>query len=168
MSERVSRRTMPEQKPGRSVQTYATPRPFLCAAAAMLRIQAFAIDLAASRNNTVSPVYFTEADNALACAWPDKGWCWLNPPFGRLAPWVEKCDEARERGVRVAALLPASVGSNWYARHVHGKAFVLFLRPRLTFVGETAPYPKDLMLCLYDGPRVGSAVWDWRNEGWND
>jgi len=159
----------PPQKPGRSRQDYATPPAFVRAVEQMLGIEHFDVDLAASRENTVAPCYFTEADDALARDWikdslpasvPRFGW--LNPPYSRIKPWVEKCDEEAERGLRIAALLPAAVGASWCARHVHGKAFVLFLRPRLVFVGETAPYPKDLMLCLYDGPRVGHATWDWK------
>ena len=88
---------------------------------------------------------------------------WVNPPFARLGPWVEKCAwESHEQGLRIAALLPADVGTEWFATHVAGKAHELFLRPRPIFVGETAPYPKDLMLCLYDGPRIGYTTWDWR------
>jgi phage N-6-adenine-methyltransferase len=155
----------PPQKPGRSKQDYGTPPAFVRAVEQMLGIKHFDVDLAASRENAVASSYYTEADDALKHGWFGRAgdaWCFLNPPYARIAPWVEKCDEEAERGLRIAALLPAAVGSNWFARHVAGKAHVLFLRPRLVFVGETAPYPKDLMLCLYDGPRVGHATWDWK------
>jgi hypothetical protein len=62
-------------------------------------------------------------------------------------------------------LTPASIGTEWFRRHVLGRAFVLGLSPRLTFVGTTAPYPKDLMLTVWGGPYgPGFGCWNWRND----
>ena len=126
----------------------------------------FAHDLAASTENAVCERFFSAEQDALKQSWVyhlgTHQFGWLNPPFARISPWVEKCDEEAEQGARIAVLLPASVGTDWFAKHVAGKAAVLFLRPRLTFGGEKDPYPKDLMLCLYDGPRTGYAPWDWK------
>ena len=156
----------PPQKPGRSKQDYGTPWEFIHAVERMLGINAFTMDLAASATNAKAQRYLTARNDALAHPWRAHvrrhDWCWLNPEFGVIAPWVEKCATEKPRGLRVATLLPAGVGTNWFAEHVEGQAHVLLLRPRLVFVGETAPYPKDLMLCLYDGPRVGCSTWDWR------
>ena len=58
-------------------------------------------------------------------------------------------------------LVPASVGSCWFADHVFGKALVLPLRPRLVFVGETHPYPKDLMALAWEG-YAGFELWKWK------
>lgn len=57
-------------------------------------------------------------------------------------------------------LVPASVGSRWFAEHVHGWARVLALSGRLSFDG-IAPFPKDLILAVYGEP-PGFDVWDWR------
>lgn len=89
---------------------------------------------------------------------------WLNPPFAEIGSWVSKCEATAGPwgdGGRILVLLPASIGSRWFADHVHGKALVLALSPRLTFVGHTAPYPKDLMLLVY-GTHPGFDVWRWR------
>jgi DNA (cytosine-5)-methyltransferase 1 len=152
----------PKQKPGRSKQDYGTPPSFLEAVKRRLGIDTFAIDLAASKHNAVDFAFYDERQNALARDWPVGGWCWLNPPFGQLEPWVRHTFEQSRRGARVAMLVPAGVGSNWWRDHVHGKAFVLLLNGRITFVGETAPYPKDCVLLLY-GPDVapGYDVWQW-------
>lgn len=57
---------------------------------------------------------------------------------------------------------PASIGSNWFAEHVHRRALVLGLNgPRLKFEGSPDPYPKDLMLVCY-GESPGFDVWRWR------
>ena len=71
--------------------------------------------------------------------------------------------ESMGPGRRILLLTPASVGSRWFADHVWGHALVLALSPRLTFVGETHPYPSDLILSVYD-PEMerGFAPWRWR------
>ena len=64
-------------------------------------------------------------------------------------------------GSRIFLLTPASIGANWFAEHVYGKAHVLALQGRLTFVGHKQPYPKDCILSVY-GVKPGFSVWDWR------
>src|SRR5262245_23845034 len=115
---RNSSMPVPKQKPGKSKQDYQTPQEFLAATCDMLNIEGFDWDLAASPENTVAPNFFTEADNSLAQDWTKcQGWCWLNPPFSHIAPWAQKANEAR--GTNIAMLIPASVGSNWWAQYVH-------------------------------------------------
>jgi phage N-6-adenine-methyltransferase len=156
----------PIQKPGRSRQDYGTPEDFLSAVKGRLGIAEFSVDLAASESNAVADEFFDEKSDGLAQEWPKYGVCFLNPPFARIEPWVKKAYRESRRGVRVAVLVPAGVGSNWWAKWVHGKACVLLLNGRITFVGETAPYPKDCVLLLY-GPDIapGYDVWQWAVKG---
>lgn len=152
----------PQQKPHRSRQDYGTPPSFL--AAVERRFGPMSWDLAASKENSAAPYCFTEGFDSLAQDWAGlTGNLWLNPPFADIAPWSAKCDASAGPGRRILLLTPASVGSNWFAKHVHGKALVLALNPRLTFVGESAPYPKDLMLSVWDGYGTsGFGVWRWK------
>lgn len=164
-------RKMPAQRPGLSFQGVGTPREFLDAVQG--RFGAIGIDLAAVASNRVVGSYLgPDHDvpwrrNALSaeCQWnwgAIAGLRWLNPPYDRIEPWAAKCAEQSTIGpARIAMLVPASVGSNWFAEHVFGKALVLFLRPRLTFVGHATPYPKDLMLAVYAEP-PGVECWKWR------
>jgi len=158
--------TMPAQKPGRSRQDYATPPEFIAAVKQRLGIESFVIDLAASADNTKAPLYFDEENDSLAQDWTTYAWdewCWLNPPFANIAPWAEKCKEAAIAGVRIAFLVPAAVGSNWFRDYVDGWAHVLMLNGRISFDGE-GPYPKDCILCLYGPMHQGYSVWDWRKQ----
>lgn len=147
---------MPEQKPGRSRQDYGTPTDFLDDIQENLIHERFVWDLAADETNTAVPgCFYDEAADSLSdkCpwAWAHGGWAWLNPPFAKIGPWVLKAyTEALTKNAQVCVLVPASVGSIWWAMWVHQKANVFFVRPRLTFVGEKDPYPKDLALLLYD------------------
>jgi hypothetical protein len=70
-------------------------------------------------------------------------------------------------GAKTTMLVPAAVGANWWRDHVHEEASVLFLNGRLTFVGHTSPYPKDLALLLFATHTDHVApkwyeVWNWR------
>jgi len=154
--------TEPKQKPGRSKQDYATPPEFI--AAVVERFGVLAWDLAASHENAKAPHYFIEADNSLDQNWSAlQGNRWLNPPFCDIGPWAEKCSKTTlPSGDRIFLLVPASVGSNWFHRHVHGKALVLALSPRLSFDGKN-PFPKDCMLCVY-GRHAGFDVWRWNEK----
>lgn len=161
----MSDRSMPAQKPGRSKQDYGTPPAFLEAVKRRFGIAAFAIDLAASQENAVAPLFYTEAQNALVQPWRTKSreLAWLNPPFADLAPWVEKAWTESRTAARIAMLVPAGVGANWWRDWVHQKAFVLLLNGRLKFVGELDYYPKDCCLLIY-GPDVaaGYEMWSWQ------
>lgn len=160
---------MPKQKPGRSKQDYQTPPEFLEAVRNRLD-DYFIYDLAASSDNCVVYSYFDESMDSLKQDWtklrdadePNK-WCWLNPPYGNIEPWVKKCAEESLKGAHIACLVPASVGANWWRDYVENDAYVLFLNGRLKFVGAKDYYPKDCALLLYTPfIRSGSAVWDWR------
>lgn len=156
-------RALPKQKPGRSKQDYQTPSAFLAAVKHRLSIVTFDIDLAASGQNTAARRYYSEAQNALVQPWKvGLGWNWLNPPFANIGPWAERAWLQSQEGAQTAMLVPAGVGANWFRDFVHGKAQVLLLNGRITFVGETMPYPKDCCLLLY-GPHVTPVytVWTW-------
>lgn len=154
---------MPKQKPGKSEQVVCTPPEFLKALKHRLAIDEFIIDLAADEMNTVAASYYDEADDSLTLSWAFDGWGFCNPPYSHIEPWVKKAYEEAQTGAKVAMLLPASVGSNWWANWVIGKAYVTFLNGRITFIGHKSPYPKDLVVLLYapflDG---GSCVWSWQ------
>jgi phage N-6-adenine-methyltransferase len=150
------------QKPGRSRQDYGTPLDFINAVEASWG--PLSLDLAASDENHKAPVWITPEQDSFSYDWSVAG-CrlmWLNPPYSDIAPWAAKCAATKlVRGSRIFLLVPASVGSNWYADHVHGKAHVLALSPRLTFEGCADPYPKDLLLAVY-GEAPGFDVWRWK------
>lgn len=155
---------MPAQRPGRSKQDYSTPPEFI--AAVEKQWGKLELDLAAREDNAKAQYYLTPEDDSLSCAWhQDYGSVvrmWLNPPYADIGPWAAKCAETRlVPGGRIFFLVPASIGSNWFAEHVHGRALVLALSPRLTFEGCTTPYPKDCILAVYgEGP--GFDVWRWK------
>lgn len=161
---------MPRQKPNRSEQDVGTPRAFLNAVEE--RFGAIDWDLAAKPTNAVAGRFLgpgsPHGEDALAVDWamlPGAvgGRLWLNPPFGRIAPFAQKCaGMAPAIAGTILMLAPASVSTEWFADHVHRKALVLAIRPRLTFVGHDDAFPKDLALYVFGRWVVpGFDLWRW-------
>ena len=153
----------PTVKRHRSKQDYSTPDDFMQAVRG--RFGPIGFDLAAHAQNAKCMHYFTEEQNSLLQQWNTircsfNGWLWLNPPFDNIEPWAKKCAEEMALGARILFLTPASIGSNWFARHVNGKAVVLSLQGRMSFDG-IAPYPKDCMLSVFAHGLHGFNVWKW-------
>lgn len=144
---------------GTSKQDYATPPDFI--AAVTRRFGRLSFDLAASAENTKVPGhFFTEKQDSLRQPWRViGGLLWLNPPFGNITPWARKCREEADLGARIAFLVPASVGSNWYRDNIHDRQRVIFLNGRICFDGKNG-FPKDCMLVLF-GDKPGFEVWTW-------
>lgn len=157
-------RTMPVQKPGHSRQNYGTPKEFI--EAVEKRFGKIIFDLAAEEHNTKCEKFFSEKDNSLAQPWarlfPSEN-LWLNPPYSSIKDWAKKCsEESLNRHGLILFLVPASIGSNWYAEYVHNKSMVLALSPRLTFEGEKSSFPKDLILAIYSNGFKGFDIWRWK------
>ncbi len=164
---------MPKQKPGKSKQDYETPKDLLDAIKAYLRIIAFEFDFACSEKNKKARDGWTEEDDSLSkhpvqWAFQCRGkrqWGWLNPPFNRITPWAHMCRRAMRLGAKIAFLVPASVGSNWYRDHIHNRygVKVLFLNGRPSFDGK-AGFPKDCMIVLFNKEQGDFSidVWTWK------
>ena len=156
-------RRMPRQKPGKSETVVATPWEFVNAVKSLVGIKHFDIDLAADATNSKGLGFLSKKDDSLSLDWDQLleggAWGWLNPPYDDIEPWVRKAAHANSH---IAVLVPASVGSVWWHNFVHEECFILFPRPRITFVGHKYPYPKDLALLLYGSGETGYDTWKWR------
>ena len=154
---------MPEQKPGRSVQEVETPQDLMDAVEK--RFGKMDFDLAANQENAKTLRYFHPGHDSLKQDWSKlEGNLWLNCPYADIEPWAKKC-ASYEIGllddIRIFLLTPASIGSNWFQDYVWGHAMVLALNPRVTFVGHSQGYPKDLILSCYIG-KYNFEPWRWK------
>lgn len=160
---------MPAQRPGTSEQAVRTPPEFL--AAVERRFGKLTWDIAANAENSVAGENFfgpgsIYSEDALVANWPVTGHCWLNPPYGMIKGigFARRCAVQAARGCAIVMLIPAAVATNWFADEVYGKALVIPIRPRLTFLGHKDPFPKDLMICAYNLGEPGFEPWDWRGD----
>lgn len=154
----------PHQNRGTSKQDYGTPISFILAVEE--RFGELVCDLAAHAGNAKAPSWYGEERDSLSIEWAEEiaaGNLWLNPPFKNIDPWAAKCasESARRRGL-ILMLTPASIGTDWFAKHVHRKAMVLGLSPRLRFEGMNEEYPKDLMLSVFGMGMNGFDTWRWK------
>lgn len=163
-----------------SKQGHRTPKEFLHAV--QRRFGRITFDLAATEGHQVLGVqdYFTPEIDALKQDWSSVDvWAmrnrglehpipmrvsWLNPPFSHIQPWVAKLEaECRTLPWWTLCLVPASMGSKWWERHVLHKCVALGVT-RLTFVGSDSSYPKDLALLGFGFGVSGHGFWDWQDE----
>lgn len=154
---------MPQQKPGKSESSVGTPTEFINAVEK--RWGSIAVDLAADAENCKGKTFISAEMDSFKFDWGAmEGVLWLNPPYSNIEPWVKKasedCKKPLVRQRRILVLIPASVGTNYFAKYIHGHARVYFLSPRLKFEGHKNPYPKDLILCVY-GEDTGYEPWRW-------
>ena len=168
----------PNSDPGRGEQNFRTPPDFLRACERKFGVT-LGFDLACTREDCVVPVsprrgasvgFVHPEHDALAAPWPalrDGEAAWCNPPYARSSAFARVASESKH--CRTLMLVPASVGTAWFAEYVHPHELVVFLRPRLTFLhpdGTIMPAPinRDLMLCAYGWPPGVVVCEDWR--GW--
>ena len=102
----------------------------------------FDLDPCASNGEIAkAPLFFTPEDDGLKQTWV--GNVFLNPPWGKGSPiknWLIKAGQELQAGHcnRVVALLPASVGTNWFNDYVMPyAAHIYFVRGRLAFEDYT-------------------------------
>lgn len=146
----------------RASDEWATPRDLFCA----LREEfgGFDVDAAASRENTLCPLWFGPgglAPDALALKdWraDDSPLCyWLNPPYSQCRAFMAKAAcEAHEHGITVVCLVPSRTDTRWWHAHVWDGAAhrprpgveVRFLPGRLKFGDSTnsAPFPSAVIV----------------------
>jgi hypothetical protein len=184
--------TEPAQKPGRSKQDYGTPPDLV--RAVNTQWGPIRVDLAAHDNgdNAKADIWIGPFQDSLRIdwvAWLGGGLGWLNPPFGDIEPWAEKCRAESRRGAKILMLTPAAIGTEWFAQYVIGEAQVIGIRPRpifeVTVAGHMAtpqlglfgqesrelvgdepedgdPFPKDCMITEWGFGRHGISVWRWK------
>ena len=76
----------------------------------------------------------------------------VNPPFGELREWAEKCaDEGGSGSCEVVLLCPARTDTRAWHDHIASAAAVCLWRGRMTFKGAPAPAPFPVALS-YWGP----------------
>jgi phage N-6-adenine-methyltransferase len=122
----------------------------------------FDLDAAATGKNAKCTTYFTKADDSLSKEW--KGTVWCNPPYGRgIGLWMKKAFLSAKAGATVVMLVPARVGTKWWAQWVAGMTAseVRFVIGRVKFTREdglceSAPF--DSAIVIYR-PILGKYRW---------
>ena len=137
-----------------SNQNIETPWPFIRAVEAYFGIR-FKFDMAADRDNHKAASWYGPEADSLGMCWPTTGWCWLNPPFKRLTPWINKCHEQMNRGCKIISIWPLSGDQNQIVTWKYASVYILH--------GRVWPEVRGCMLCKWDKDNVGpirGLTWD--------
>jgi site-specific DNA-methyltransferase (adenine-specific) len=118
---------------------WATPPEFV--AQLETEFGAFDLDPCAREASAQAPYYYTKEDDGLVQPW--HGHVFVNPPYSKPGPWVQKAiDEyyrslasGAENTISVILLLPAATDVGWFHDLVLVHANVRFIRGRLRFLG---------------------------------
>ena len=84
--------------------------------------------------------WFTVQDNGLVLGW-DGDFVWCNPPYERLAPWVNKAinEHKADRAKRIVMLIPNRPGTKyWRAIVKSGLPFSLWM---VDYISEVRRIP---------------------------
>jgi len=123
----------PDQPDWWTSDEWATPPAFVEALEA--EFGRFDLDPCAREATAKAEYFYTLADDGLAQAW--FGQVFVNPPYSKPGPWVEKAiaETRRDPSIRVRLLLPAATDVGWFHDLVLVHANVRFIRGRLRFLG---------------------------------
>jgi phage N-6-adenine-methyltransferase len=95
----------------------------------------FDLDPCATPRTAKAPHFFTVREDGLRRNW--HGRVFLNPPYSKPAPWLEKAIEETSRGRAslVVALLPCDTSTGWFHELVKDRAEIRWIRGRVCFLG---------------------------------
>ena len=91
----------------------------------------FVADMAATTENALCKLFFTEEDDSLSMNWanemeymhdlPDGNkYVWLNCPYSNPMPWIKKALEAQLCGLGVVMLLNSDKSVGWFSESLKG------------------------------------------------
>jgi len=113
----------------------------------------FEWDLAASKENTKCPKFFTQQDDGLKQKW--EGVCWLNPPYGdkssKMVDWIKKAynDTQLNSELTVVMLIPARTNTKWFHQFCMKAAELKFICGRPKFGDGKHGLPQPLILVVF-------------------
>lgn len=134
----------------------------------------FELDVCANESNHKVQRYFNEAADGLKSDW-GRYVCWCNPPYNNPMPWVTKAREAAGNGAKVVMLLPVDTSTMWFEEVYMSANEIIFLKPRVRFVGSPGSPRWANMLCVWE-PHVPGLMrtapmvhhWDWKEGALSD
>ena len=98
----------------------------------------FGHDVCAEHTTAKCESYWTIEDDALSKDWAkdcDSPSLWCNPPYSKIAPWIEKAIDAQLNGTLVVMLVMCDPSVKWFARAIEYCSQVRFItNGRLSFV----------------------------------
>jgi phage N-6-adenine-methyltransferase len=99
------------------------------------------------------PIDWKEGDpNGLEIEWGTSTFC--NPPYSKVAKWIEKAHSEYEKGKHVVMLINAITDTVAFHKYIYGIAELRFIKGRVCFIdpknpSKKQPSVKPSMLVIY-------------------
>ena len=86
------------------------------------------------------PLNDNPTTDGLSIDWKDK--TYVNPPYSKPLPWIEKAIEENKKGKTIVMLLRMDTSTKWFAKLQEAGAIFMWINGRLKFnTGKSAPFP---------------------------
>jgi phage N-6-adenine-methyltransferase len=99
----------------------------------------FDLDPCAEKETAKAKRFFTKEQDGLFQRWCGKVFC--NPPYSEPEKWIRKALDERANCRVIVLLLKSDTGTKWFHDLLKPNAEIEFLRDRIRFNGERAPWP---------------------------
>jgi len=84
-------------------------------------------------------------EDGLSIDWKDK--TYVNPPYSKPLPWIQKAIEENKKGKLIVMLLRMDTSTRWFKELQEAGAKFLWINGRLRFgTGKPAPFPSMLVI----------------------
>lgn len=116
----------------------------------------FIYDLAASKENTKAPTYFTKEDDFLSqdcerCY----GRAFLNPPYSKNLAFLRHARKVSSKVFAITCLIPARTDTDFWFNEIRYASSIFFIKGRLRFEGAKHPAPFPSIVCEFSGRTSG-------------
>ena len=98
----------------------------------------------------LNPNWNETSVNGLFTVWGKKNW--VNPPYSKVMPWIDKAIEESKKGNLVVMLLNVDTSTKWFAKLNEAKAHFLWFAERVKFSGLGAN-TRPSMLVILEGKK---------------
>jgi site-specific DNA-methyltransferase (adenine-specific) len=105
------------------------------------------LDVCADSTNAKCAHFFSREVDGLSQDWGQNR-CWMNPPYSKLRPWLEKAYLSSLAGATVVCLIPARTDTRAWHLFCSQAYEIRLIKGRIRFVGATnsAPFPSAIVV----------------------
>lgn len=115
----------------------------------------FTLDPCSTEENHKCENYYTMKENGLLQDWGGGQRVFCNPPYSKIADWVEKAfREAQKDNTIVVLLIPSRTDTRYFQNFIYHRAEIRFVKGRLKFGNSknSAPFPS--MVVVFRGANI--------------
>lgn len=108
----------------------------------------FNLDPCATELNHKTEKYFTIQEDGLKQSWGGYN-VFCNPPYSKIAKWVEKAyTESLKENTLVCLLIPSRTDTKYFHDYIYHRSEIRFIRGRIRFgeSTENAPFPSMVVI----------------------